>query len=56
MCSFCLQSKDKTLRHVNHMWHVLVAEDGDEKICAELVQWMNQRCLSKAQGDQRGHS
>lgn len=49
--SFCLQSTDKTLRHVNHMWHVLVAEDGNEKICAELVQWMNQRCSSKAQGN-----
>ena len=46
-CSCCLQSKDKTLRHVNHMWHVLVAEDGNEKICAELVQWMNQRYSSK---------
>lgn len=42
-CSCCLQSKDKTLRHVNHMWHVLVAEDGNEKICAELIEWMNQR-------------
>ncbi|DBA67640.1 hypothetical protein WJX79_003355 [Trebouxia sp. C0005] len=37
------QSKDATLRNVNHMWHVLVAEDGNEKICAELIQWMNQR-------------
>ena len=44
LCSCCLQSKDRTLRHVNHMWHVLVAEDGNEKICAELIQWMNQRC------------
>ena len=50
-CSCCLQSKDKTLRHVNHMWHVLVAEDGNEKIRAELIQWMNQRYSSKAQGD-----
>lgn len=39
-----LQSEDKALRNVNHMWHVLVAEDGNEKICAELVQWMRQRC------------
>lgn len=38
------KSEDKALRNVNHMWHVLVAEDGNEKICAELVQWMRQRC------------
>ena len=42
-CCFVAQSKDATLRNVNHMWHVLVAEDGNEKICAELIEWMNQR-------------
>lgn len=38
-----VQNKDKMLQHVDQMWHVLVAEDGNEKICAELIQWMDNR-------------
>ena len=43
-----VQNKDKLLRHVDHMWHVLVAEDGNEKICAELIQWMDNRYAKSA--------
>ena len=39
-----LQGSDATLRMVNQMWHVLVAEDGNEKIRDELIEWMGQRC------------
>lgn len=37
------KSKDKTLRLVNQMWHVLVREAGNEKILAEMIDWMSQR-------------
>ena len=33
-------STDKTLRLVNHMWHVLVREDGNEKVCAAVGEWV----------------
>lgn len=44
-CCLCCppQSTDKTLRLVNHMWHVLVKEAHNEKICDEIAQWLLQR-------------
>jgi hypothetical protein len=35
-----MQSADKQLRLVNHMWHVLIRETGHEKIHAEIVDWV----------------
>ncbi|KAK9820098.1 hypothetical protein WJX72_006113 [[Myrmecia] bisecta] len=37
------QAKDKTLRHVNQMWHVIVKEDGNDKVLQEIVEWINKR-------------
>lgn len=37
------QSEDKTLRLCNDMWHILVREKGNEKICAALADWMLER-------------
>jgi acylglycerol lipase len=34
------RSADKALRLVNHMWHVLVKEAGNEKICDEIAAWV----------------
>ena len=35
-----LQSSDKTLRLVNTMWHILVKEHGNEKVCAGIADWI----------------
>jgi esterase/lipase len=42
-CHSCPQSVDKTLRLCNDMWHILVREKGNEKICAALADWMLER-------------
>lgn len=34
---------DKTIRLVNHMWHVLVKEDGNEILQEELIAWVKTR-------------
>lgn len=41
--SFWMQSEDKTLRLVNHMWHILVREQGNEKINSEIADWILKR-------------
>lgn len=38
-----LQSEDKQLRLPNHMWHVLMREDGNEKILEEIISWILER-------------
>lgn len=38
-----LQSKDKSLRLINHMWHILVREPGHEKINAAIADWVLER-------------
>ena len=43
LCLPALQSEDKTLRLCNDMWHILVREKGNEKICAALADWMLER-------------
>lgn len=35
-----LQSEDKALRLVNHMWHIMVREEGNEKINSEIADWV----------------
>ena len=37
------KSEDKTLRLVNHMWHVLPKEPHNERLLAEMIEWMLQR-------------
>lgn len=37
------RSEDKTLRLVNHMWHILVREQGNEKINSEIADWILKR-------------
>ena len=37
------QSKDKTLRLVNSMWHVLVKEPGNLQILEEIIEWILKR-------------
>lgn len=37
------QVKDKTLRLVNNMWHILTKEDGNEGILSEALDWMGRR-------------
>lgn len=37
------KSEDKTLRLVNHMWHVLPKEPHNERILAEMIEWMLHR-------------
>lgn len=37
------QSEDKALRLVNHMWHIMVREEGNEKINAEIAEWVLKR-------------
>lgn len=37
------QSSDKTLRLVNHMWHVLVKESGNETLLQEIIEWISSR-------------
>lgn len=34
---------DKTIRLVNHMWHVLVKEEGNEELQRELLDWLHAR-------------
>eukprot|EP00955_Chlamydomonas_euryale_P111652 366082-Chlamydomonas_euryale.AAC.20 len=34
-------SEDKTLRLVNHMWHILAKEPGNEKVLAEVTGWFD---------------
>jgi hypothetical protein len=34
------QSEDKALRLVNHMWHIMVREEGNEKINSEIADWV----------------
>ncbi len=36
----CPQSADKQLRLVNDMWHILGKEPGNEKVLAEVVEWV----------------
>jgi esterase/lipase len=38
-----VQSEDKALRLVNHMWHIMVREEGNEKINAEIAEWVLKR-------------
>ena len=40
-----LQSADKTLRLVNSMWHILVKEQGNEKVCSEIADWIEARIV-----------
>ena len=37
------KSVDKTLRLVNHMWHVLVKERGNEHILNDIIEWIHAR-------------
>lgn len=37
------KSADKTLRLVNHMWHVLVKEEGNERILNDIIEWIHAR-------------
>jgi acylglycerol lipase len=37
------KSEDKTLRLVNHMWHVLPKEPHNERILNEMIEWMIKR-------------
>jgi esterase/lipase len=37
------RSDDKALRLVNHMWHILVREEGNEKINQEIAEWVLER-------------
>jgi acylglycerol lipase len=37
------KSEDKTLRLVNQMWHVLPKEPNNERILAEMIEWMVKR-------------
>ncbi|KAL6774311.1 hypothetical protein ACKKBG_A24505 [Auxenochlorella protothecoides x Auxenochlorella symbiontica] len=37
------RATDKTIRLVNHMWHVLVKEGGNEILLEELIAWMQAR-------------
>ena len=39
----CWQSKDKTLKLVNHMWHTLIKEEGNVELLQDIVQWLDQR-------------
>lgn len=36
-------SKDKTLRLVNSMWHVLVKEPGNDTVCRDIIDWLLER-------------
>jgi acylglycerol lipase len=36
-------SADKTLRLVNQMWHILVKEEGNEKVRDTMIEWMLER-------------
>jgi hypothetical protein len=37
------QSPDKTLRLLSDFWHVLTKEQGNERLLAECVEWMQAR-------------
>lgn len=42
------QSDDKTLRLVNHMWHVLVREEGNERLNEQIAEWVLERAAKPA--------
>ena len=37
------RSSDKTLRLVNHMWHILTKEPGSDDILGEITAWLHAR-------------
>lgn len=39
----CGQAKDKTLQMMPGMWHVLTKEEGNDIICAKIIQWASER-------------
>lgn len=40
------RSKDKTLRLVNHMWHVIMKEPGSDEVKEEILAWFDARIES----------
>ncbi len=39
-CNPAVQSTDKQLCLVNHMWHVLGKEPGNDKVLADIIDWV----------------
>lgn len=37
-------STDKMLRWVNHMWHIITKEEGNERIRDDITEWVAERC------------
>ena len=37
-------ARDKALKRVNSMWHLLTKEPGNEAVLAECVAWLGARC------------
>lgn len=37
------QSEDKSLRLINHMWHIIVREPGNEQINEAIADWLLER-------------
>ncbi|KAL4445371.1 hypothetical protein ABPG77_011196 [Micractinium sp. CCAP 211/92] len=42
------KSEDKTLRLVNHMWHILVREEGNERLNEQIADWILERAAKPA--------
>jgi acylglycerol lipase len=40
-------SRDKALKRVNGMWHLLTKEPGNDAVLAECVAWVAARCAKK---------
>ena len=39
-----MQAKDKEFVLLPNMWHVLVKEEGEQKVIARVVDWLSARC------------
>ncbi len=42
-CVSCVQSKDKQLKLVDNMWHILTKEPGNEVILECCINWLEAR-------------